>query len=77
MYDALSASERRQFATANKDTITSALTIDDDVDLSGYSKDELLKALKGADMNDILWGMNEAGVSRSVISSWLEREMRS
>ena len=77
MYDALSASERRQFATANREAITSALTIDDDVDLSGYSKDELLKALKGADMNDILWGMNVAGVRRSVISSWLERELRS
>lgn len=75
LYDSLTPYERQQFANKNVDVITDTLTDDDSVDLSGYSKEELLKKLKERELVDVLNGAIYAGVTDAEINNWIEKQL--
>lgn len=75
IYDSLTPYERQQFANKNVDIITDTIIDDDSVDLSGYSKDELLKELEERDLIDVLNGAIYAGVTEAEINNWVEKQL--
>lgn len=75
MYDNLDIVERQEFANNNADLIRNTLIDADYVDLSGYSKEELLKVLKERELVDVLNGALYAGIKENEINSWLERSL--
>lgn len=72
IYDSLTPYERQQFASRNIEVIETLLG-DDCIDLSGCSKEELIKELKNRELTDIVNGMLYVGISEAAISSWLEK----
>ena len=72
IYDSLTTYERQQFAIRNRGVIET-LVGDDCFDLSGCSKEELIKELKNRELTDIVNGMLYVGISEAAISSWLEK----
>lgn len=75
IYDSLTPYERIQFANNNTDIITETLIDDDYIDLSGYSKDELLKELKTRKLVDVLNGAIDSGVTDVEINNWVEKQL--
>lgn len=76
MYDNLDIVERQEFANNNANLIKDILVGADSVDLSGYSKEELLKVLKERELVDVLNGALYAGVEEAEINSWLDKQLR-
>lgn len=76
MYDSLTPRESEQFARDNKEMIADYLLDADSICLAGYTKDELLKALEGRDIDSILYGAIAGGMDVNDVKNWLERQMR-
>ncbi len=76
MYDNLDIVERQEFANNNANLIEDILVGVDNVDLSGYSKEELLNVLKERELVDVLNGALYAGVEETEINSWLDKQLR-
>lgn len=76
IYDNLTPAERNAFASNNADRIRDTLIEDFGVNLSCYSKEELLEELRGRDLYEIIDGALDAGVTMVDIRNWLEREIR-
>lgn len=75
MYDNFDIVERQEFANNNADIIRDTIIGEDYVDLSGYSKEELLNVLKGRELVDVLNGALYAGIEENEISTWLEKSL--
>lgn len=76
MYDSLTPWESEQFARDNKELIADYLLDADSIYLAGYTKDELLKALEGRDIESIIYGAIAGGMEVNDARNWLERQMR-
>ena len=76
MYDSLTPQESEQFAKNNKEMIENHLLDEDSIYLAGYTKDELLKALEGRDIDSILDGAIAGGMEVNDARNWLGRQMR-
>lgn len=75
IYDSLTPSERQEFARKNAEVITKSLICDDGIDLSGYSKEELLRVIKErGEIYDVINGMLYAGFDLTELRSWLEKQ---
>lgn len=73
LFESLSPMEQRMFAVNNKESLIEYFLEDNSFDLSGYSKEELVNALKGEDLGSILYG---AECDINEVKSWLENELR-
>lgn len=74
LFKSLSPTEQQKFAKNNKEDIEHYLTkCGEDINLSGYSKEELIDALKDAELDDTLTG---ADATTSEIQAWLEEQLR-
>lgn len=76
IYDSLTPFERQEFANNNDEVIKQSLLYDDDLDLSGVSKDELLRTIKERrDLYGVINGIFYAGFSEIELNNWLEKQL--